>query len=798
MKKIITLCVYILLSHISISQNWDGLIKKVASDRTSGSGFGYSVAIDGNYAIVGAYQDDTDANGANTLTDAGAAYIFEKNSNGIWIQKQKIVPSSRYSLDQFGWSVDISGTYAVIGSHLAQVVYTGPTLTVPDAGAVWIFERQGSGTWTQKTTLIPDRTGTSCFGWSGCTNPQTSEGFGYSVSISGKNVVVGAPASTYYYTGTDQGSNYLNMGSAFVYNRNTSNTWVITARLGMDWNIYQAGGRYGEAVAIEGNHILIGAPNYDIAPVNTYSNAGTVFGWQYSSNTWNFVQTIYRTTQYAANDNFGKSIDIHYSNAIIGAPNEDEDATDANTITNAGAAYIFKKSTISGAWLQLQKVTAVARTANDNFGSSVSINSKLALVGALNNDSDKKELNSLSNAGAAYTYSTSSLGVWEQLNKLTPCSRNTSDNFGFAVAIDSLDGFIGVPLEDEDSLEINTLSGSGAIYLITSNTKPIASAIINQSVCVSGAINNISFSITDEDANSVTLTGYSSNTTVVPDTGIVFGGSSTNRSISITPNSGQYGTSTIYIVATDNQCVNDTTYFSLTVNPSPSITVQASANTICQGKNFSATASGTTNYSWSTGANTNSIQIQPSTSQTYTVTGTDANGCTADTAISVAVNALPTITSAASSYTTCSGALVILSANGASIFNWLPINQSGQFVNINPTTTTTYTVIGIDANLCTNTSTVNVFVSPCTGIDNNLSTDQFTFYPNPTSGILHINNPFGENADISLFDLTGKRVISLINTDRKTLLDLTNFSDGIYFLSIKSTQHSLFTKIIKQ
>jgi hypothetical protein len=73
--------------------------------------FGYSVAINGDYAIVGAYQEDEDASGASLLSGAGSAYIFKKTA-GIWAQQQKIVASDRAADDRFGYTVAISGDYA--------------------------------------------------------------------------------------------------------------------------------------------------------------------------------------------------------------------------------------------------------------------------------------------------------------------------------------------------------------------------------------------------------------------------------------------------------------------------------------------------------------------------------------------------------------------------------------------------------------------------------------------------------------------------------------------------------------
>ena len=112
--------------------------KIVASDRQVTDYFGYSVAIDGNYAIVGAYLEYHDASGANVITNAGSAYIFER-TNGSWSQKQKIVASDRQATDYFGRSVAIDGNYAIVGAYAEDHDVNGGNEVV-GAGSAYIFE----------------------------------------------------------------------------------------------------------------------------------------------------------------------------------------------------------------------------------------------------------------------------------------------------------------------------------------------------------------------------------------------------------------------------------------------------------------------------------------------------------------------------------------------------------------------------------------------------------------------------------------------------------------------------------
>ncbi|RYD91317.1 MAG: hypothetical protein EOP50_14510, partial [Sphingobacteriales bacterium] len=90
--------------------------KLVASPRTASSTFGRSVAMSGNWAVVGASSDNTDASGANFLSGSGAAFVYEKVS-GAWVFRQKLVAPVRGSSDAFGWSVSISEQTLVVGAY---------------------------------------------------------------------------------------------------------------------------------------------------------------------------------------------------------------------------------------------------------------------------------------------------------------------------------------------------------------------------------------------------------------------------------------------------------------------------------------------------------------------------------------------------------------------------------------------------------------------------------------------------------------------------------------------------------
>ena len=148
---------------------WQQVQKLISSDRQSYDEFGRSVSIDGNYAIVGAYQEDHDTTGTSSSTttangyaiSAGAAYIFEHSSAGTWQQVQKLISSDRQSYDEFGRSVSIDGNYAIVGAYQEDHDTTGTSSSTTTAneyadvaGAAYIFERSSAGAWQQVQKLV--------------------------------------------------------------------------------------------------------------------------------------------------------------------------------------------------------------------------------------------------------------------------------------------------------------------------------------------------------------------------------------------------------------------------------------------------------------------------------------------------------------------------------------------------------------------------------------------------------------------------------------------------------------------
>jgi hypothetical protein len=337
MKKLMqlsaALLAMLLVCHPARSQTLAQIKKIVASDRGANDWFGYSVAIAGDYIVVGAYEEDQDASGGTTLSDAGSAYVYKKDQGGTdnWGQLQKIVASDRGAGDFFGWSVAIAGDYMVVGAYQEDENASGGT-TRNQAGSAYVFQKDQGGTdnWGELQKIVASDRG-------------AGDRFGSSVAIAGDYIVVGA------YRNDDDASsaNILSQaGSAYVYKKDqggTDNWGELQKIVASD----RAGGDYfGYSVAIAGDYIVMGAyrEDEDASNTNYESKAGSAYVCkkdQGGTDNWGQLQKIVASDR-GANDWFGYSVAIAGDYIVVGAYQEEEDASGGNTLSEAGSAYVFK------------------------------------------------------------------------------------------------------------------------------------------------------------------------------------------------------------------------------------------------------------------------------------------------------------------------------------------------------------------------------------------------------------------------------------------------------------------------
>ncbi len=191
----------------------------------------------------------------------------------------------------------------------------------------------------------------------------------------------------------------------------------------------------------------------------------------------------------------------------------------------------------------------------------------------------------------------------------------------------------------------------------------------------------------------------------------------TGSSIIVTPASTTVYTVSGNLSGCSTTAVKTTT---VTVNALPLMTITAANTAICSGQSTTLTLTGSaTNYTWSTGQTTPAISVTPATTTTYSVSGTNANGCSNTALATVTVNALPTVSVPSASV--CLGGTVSLTASGASTYTW-NTGATGAGLNVNPSSATVYTVTGTSVSGCVNSATAQVTVGAAPSITVNSAT----------------------------------------------------------------------------
>ncbi|MEQ9064083.1 MAG: T9SS type A sorting domain-containing protein [Vicingaceae bacterium] len=382
------------------SNSWVMHQKLVASDRSADDYFGFSTAFDGNRIVVGAIFQDKDSIGNSAVGEAGAAYIFEKASDGYWYETQKIVPSDRYYQDQFGIRMDLSGNYLAITSFSD---YDENGVNYRDqAGAVYIFQPNSQGKWVETQKVVDNFRNT----W---------ETFGFSVKLYNDRLSVGIP-----FDNLDQNDSiYLfRAGAAAIFKRNAFGVYQFEDKLTSSQRTSQQ--MYGVHIYMNGNELYVSAVGDELDSLgqNYVNQAGAVYYYEYTNGTWIEKQKIVHSNR-SSLDWFGSSLDLDGNTLVVSSYFHDLDTSGGNSKSDAGAAYLFEKNS-NGNWVETHKFLAFDRWADDFFGFDLAIDGKDIIIGAPHEAHNASGTgNAIFNAGSAYFYSQCPTSVF--LENLSMC-----------------------------------------------------------------------------------------------------------------------------------------------------------------------------------------------------------------------------------------------------------------------------------------------------------------------------------------------------------------------------------------
>jgi hypothetical protein len=304
---------------------WTEQAKLLASDGGPSDLFGFSVALDGDTAVVGALRSGS---------DWGSAYVFTR-TGAVWTQQAKLTPANSTGEDYLGYSVAIDGDTVIVGA---------PDWSAANSpGQTFVFTRTGA-TWSEQQVLVP----------------AVSIGvdqFGHSVALDGDTALIGAYGAGPY------------RGAAYVFTR-TGGVWSEDAKFeNADAENYDD---YGWGVALDGDTAIVGAPRDDVD--GTISGAAFVF--TYAGGLWSEQATLLPSDP-VSDQWFGRRIALVGDTTIVGAP-----FTGASG--SPGAAYLFTRD--AGVWTEQDKVMPADGTGDDLFGWDLGLEGDTVLFGAVNDN----------------------------------------------------------------------------------------------------------------------------------------------------------------------------------------------------------------------------------------------------------------------------------------------------------------------------------------------------------------------------------------------------------------------------
>ena len=373
MRKILT--ILLTLISICISAHWNEVQKLITSDGAFEDYAGHSVSIYGNFAILGAPEDDDNGD------ESGSAYIFHFDGAN-WVEQQKLTASDGAVDKYFGTAVSIYGNYAVVGA-------IGDDYNGFNTGSVYIFHYDGTS-WTEQQKII-------------ASDGLESDNFGDAVSIYNEYIVVGA-------YGDD--NNGASSGSAYIFHYDGS-SWVEQQRI--QANDGAANDVFGCSVSIDGNYIAVGASGDE----NTWRRSGSAYIFNFDGSNWVFQQKITPSDAFL-DDFFGISVSISGSRVLVGSYGDDDNGG------TSGSAYFYIFN--GTGWVEEQKITASDGDSTDQFGNAVSLYGDYAVVAAPEDEEYGYS------SGSVYIFRFNGVN-WIEQNKINPADASGNDEFGYAVCI---------------------------------------------------------------------------------------------------------------------------------------------------------------------------------------------------------------------------------------------------------------------------------------------------------------------------------------------------------------------------
>ncbi|HEU5304450.1 MAG TPA: choice-of-anchor B family protein, partial [Gemmatimonadales bacterium] len=347
-------------------------------------GFGSAVAISGNEMLVG--RPGLVPGFPMPPSQTGSVLVFQRRTGGRWAQTTSVTVEGLSLEDGFGSAIAVDG----------KVMAVGAPGTAKGQGAVYIFERDGAGRWTERARL------TAPMG-------AADDRFGRSLALKGGVLLVGAPAHAEF------------QGRVVVFRQGASAAdWTQQGTLvGSPSN---KGERFGVALAIDRDRVIIGAPGKFIED----SLTGRAVVFRRSGDKW--LKEAVLTASEGTVRGLGAALLLDGDQVYVSAPSAD---------SAAGAVFQFRR-TGSGSWEQVARIVPSAREHPALFGVALARDEQELLVGAPFSKAGVGGVHIFRRSGSS----------WRETQNLTTKGVGFSTQLGASLAAAGGTAVAGAPLAD--------------------------------------------------------------------------------------------------------------------------------------------------------------------------------------------------------------------------------------------------------------------------------------------------------------------------------------------------------------
>jgi hypothetical protein len=412
--------------------------------------FGMNVAVWGDTVVVGSiYEDGSRENPLDKSTsNSGGAYVFERDANGNWSQQAHLKGDPTRAGDYFGFALAIHEDTLAVSAPGGTLLLS----STPHAGSVHIYKRE-AGVWTFVQRLSP--------------GIDQGDLFGQALALDGDKLVVGAP--------TDSTTQSFS-GRVYVYPREGDGFGEPAT---FKANEPVESGLFGMALAVEGDTMVVGAPQFNY--VRSWIGAGRAFVFQRNNGQWTQAQELVAPASLEDGATFGWCVDLAGNAVAVGAPR----ARGADEGQGPGEAFIYERAAPSGTspasttattWTLKQSFRATVPRASDWFGWQMELTESLLLLSAPGDASSSlglmgdPNLDSAPKSGAIYLYGRNN-DQWVGTGFIKSSNSNTPDYFGWAIAMQGDTIVASATGEASDATGVqgnqasNALESAGAAYV---------------------------------------------------------------------------------------------------------------------------------------------------------------------------------------------------------------------------------------------------------------------------------------------------------------------------------------------